>query len=301
MQPRPTRNDRREAAREKAKVLREGQKKRERRNKALIQGGVILAVIAIGALIFGLIIDGQRPAGPGPRNMASDGIVLVGGESGIAAVETPALEPKATPTPTVPDDSGTVANIVMYIDYLCPFCGQFEKTNSESIRTMIESGAATLEVHPIAILTNKSAGTRYSARAANASACVANSSPESFFDFNALLFENQPDEGSTGFTNDEIKALAQEAGVSSRSTIDKCIDDEQFKAWVGDATNRALTSKVPNSDLESITGTPTVLVNGNQYKGSLEDPAEFQLFVLQAAGQSFESNPTPTPTPTPAS
>ncbi|RXZ67358.1 DsbA family protein [Agromyces albus] len=299
MQPRPTRNDRREAAREKAKVLREGQKKRERRNKALIQGGVIVAVIAIGALIFGLIMDGQRPAGPGPRNMASDGIVLVGGESGISAVETPALEPEATPTPTVPDDSGTVANIVMYIDYLCPFCGQFEKTNSESIRTMIESGAATLEVHPIAILTNKSAGTRYSARAANAAACVANSSPESFFDFNALLFENQPDEGSTGLTNDEIKALAQEAGVSSRSTIDKCIDDEQFKAWVGDATNRALTSKVPNSDLESITGTPTVLVNGNQYKGSLEDPAEFQLFVLQAAGQSFESNPTPTPTPAP--
>lgn len=300
MQPRPTRNDRREAAREKAKVLREGQKKRERRNRALIQGGIIVAVVAIGALIFSLIMDGQRPDGPGPRNMASDGIVLGGGESGIEAVETPALQPKATPTPTVPDDSGTVANIVMYIDYLCPFCGQFDATNSESIRTMIESGAATLEVHPIAILTNKSAGTQYSLRAANAAACVANSSPESFFDFNELLFANQPEEGSTGLTNDEIKGLAQESGVSSRSTVEKCIDDVQFKGWVQDATNRALTSPVPNSDLESITGTPTVLVNGNQYKGSLEDPAEFQLFVLQAAGQSFESNPTPTPTPTPA-
>jgi hypothetical protein len=72
----------------------------------------------------------------------------------------------------VPDDSGEVANIVMYVDYLCPFCGQFEATNSESLRTMVESGAATLEVHPIAILTNKSAGTQYSLRAANAAACV---------------------------------------------------------------------------------------------------------------------------------
>ena len=32
-QPRPTRNERREAAREKARILREEQKKRERRNK----------------------------------------------------------------------------------------------------------------------------------------------------------------------------------------------------------------------------------------------------------------------------
>ena len=143
-QPRPTRNERRESAREKARILREEQKKRERRNKFLIQGGIIVAVLAIAALIVGLIVNNTRPDGPGPRNMASDGIVLVGGESGIEAVETPALSPEATPTPTVPDDSGTVANIVMYIDYLCPFCGQFEATNSESLRTMVESGAATL-------------------------------------------------------------------------------------------------------------------------------------------------------------
>ena len=132
----------------------------------------------------------------------------------------------------MPDESGEVANIVMYVDYLCPFCGQFEATNSESMRTMVESGAATLETHPIAILTNKSAGTQYSDRAANAAACVADSSPDSFFDFNAILFENQPEEGTEGLSNDELKALADEAGVSSLSTIEQCIDDEQFKSWV---------------------------------------------------------------------
>ena len=245
-QPRPSRNERREAAREKARLLREEQKKRERRNKILIQGGIIVAVVAIAALIGTLIFQSVKPAGPGPQNMASDGIVLTAGEDGgIVAVETPALAAGATPTPTVPDDSGEIANIVMYIDYLCPFCGQFEATNSDSLRTMVESGAATLEVHPIAILTNKSAGTQYSLRAANAAACVADSSPDSFFDYNAILFENQPEEGSTGLTNDELKSLAEEVGVSSQSTIDKCIDDVQFKSWVQDATNRALTQPVP--------------------------------------------------------
>lgn len=303
-QPRPTRNERREAAREKARILREEQKKRERRNKILIQGGIIVAVIAIAALVGTLIFQNIRPDGPGPSNMASDGILLTAGEeSGIVAVETAALAAGADPTPTVPDESGEVANIVIYVDYLCPFCGQFEATNSESLRTMVESGAATLEVHPIAILTNKSAGTQYSLRAANAAACVADSSPDSFFDFNAILFQNQPEEGTEGLTNDELKALADEAGVSSLSTIETCIDDKQFHSWVQDATNRALTEPVPNTEpeLPSITGTPTVLVNGQQYGGSLEDPQEFQAFVLQATSATFnDSGATPTPTPTPA-
>ena len=298
--PRPSRNEQREAAREKARVLREEQKKRERRNKWLIQGGIIVAVLAVVGLVAGLLLNNVRPDGPGPANMASNGIVLTGAEGVITPVETPALAADATPTPTVPDDSGTVANIVTYIDYLCPFCGQFEQTNSESIRAMIEEGAATLEVHPIAILTNKSAGTQYSLRAANAAACVADNSPESFLDFHDLMFQNQPEEGTEGLSNDEIAELAKQADVSSFSTIEKCIDDKQFHTWVQDATNQALTQPVPNSDLASITGTPTVLVNGKQYVGSLTDPAEFQSFVLQATGETFsESNATPTPTPTP--
>ncbi|TYL54435.1 DsbA family protein [Agromyces mariniharenae] len=304
IQPRQTRNERREAAREKARILREQQKKRERRNRALLITGVTVVVALIAAVIIGIVVQNTKPAGPGPQNMASDGIVLTAGEDGsIVAVETPALDAGEAPTPTVPDESGEVANIVMYIDYLCPFCGQFEATNSDSIRTMVESGAATLEVHPIAILTNKSAGTQYSLRAANAAACVADSSPDSFFDFNAILFENQPEEGTSGLTNDELKTLADEAGVSSLSTIEQCIDDQQFKSWVQDATNRALTEPIPNTDpeLPSVTGTPTVLVNGQQYGGSLEDPQEFQAFVLQATSATFnDSGATPTPTPTPA-
>lgn len=301
-EPRASRNERREAAREKARVLREEQKKRDKRNKVLIQGGVIVAVLLVAALVGWLIFNSIKPAGPGPANMASDGILLVAGDDGaITAVETPAIKAGGEPTATVPDDSGTVANIVTYIDYLCPFCGQFETTNSEAMRTMVESGAATLEIHPIAILTNKSAGTQYSLRAANAAACVADLSPAAFFDYNALLFENQPEEGSVGLANSDLKKLATEAGAAS--SVGACIDDVRFKAWVQDATTRALTGPIPNSELTSVTGTPTVLVNGQQYSGSLTDAQEFQSFVVQATSATFndaESTPTPTPTPAPA-
>ena len=248
-QPRPSKNERREAAREKARALREEQKKRERRNKILLQGGIIVAVVAIAALIGTLIFNNIKPAGPGPANMASDGIVFTGQDGAITPTETPGVPAGGEPTATKQDDSGEVANIVTYVDYLCPYCGQFETTNNETMRTMVESGAATLEVHPIAILTNKSAGTQFSLRAANAAACVAETSPEAFFDFNALMFENQPEELSTGLTNDEIKEIASQAGASG--SVDECIDETRFKGWVQDATERALTGPIPNSELEA--------------------------------------------------
>ncbi|MFF2271328.1 DsbA family protein [Agromyces sp. NPDC058136] len=301
-QPRPTRNQQREAAREKARELREAQKKKERRNKFFLIGGVTVAVVLVIGLVIGVVVQNTKPAGPGPANMASNGILLTGVDGVVTPVETKALAADADPIPTEQDDSGTVANIVVYVDYLCPFCGDFENTNGDAIRKMVEQGAATLETHPLAILTNRSAGTQYSLRAANAAACVADNSPETFLDFNALLFANQPEEGSTGLTNDELKGFVKEAGGAS--SINECIDSKQFHGWVNNATERALTQPVPNSDLESIKGTPTVLVNGKQYVGSLTDPAEFQSFVLQATGEAFSestSTPSPTPTPTPAS
>ena len=206
--------------------------------------------------------------------MASDGIVLTGDEGAITAVETPALAAGATPTPTVPDDSGTVANIVIYIDYLCPFCGQFEATNSESIRAMVESGAATLEMHPIAILTNKSAGTQYSLRAANAAACVADYSPDSSSTSTRSCSRTSPKRAPTGSRTTRSKQLAERGRrhVACRR-IEQCIDDEQFKSWVQDATEpRADPAGAELRRSPSITGTPTVLVNGKQYVGSLDGP-----------------------------
>lgn len=295
---RPTKNQRREAARLKARQLREDQKKKERRNRVLLQGGIVVGTLAIVAIVVLAITSSIHPAGPGPRNMASDGI-LIG--AGMKPVTTPALQPKATPVASKPDETGTVASIRVYLDYLCPFCGQFEKTNSDQIKKWVDSGAATIEIHPISLLTSKSAGTQYSLRAANAAACVANYAPEDFYAFNQELFKNQPEEGSAGLDDKQIKKLVTSAGVTTdASKINSCIDGMDFKSWVLDATDRALTGPLPNTNVPSVTGTPTVLVNGKQYQGALDDPKEFASFVLQAAGETYSTS-TATPTPTPAS
>jgi protein-disulfide isomerase len=289
---RPAKNKRRDAARAKAAQLRVQQKRRDRLNRVFLQGGIgVLAIAAVTAIVL-IIVNSVQPAGPGPKNMASDGLLL--GE-GLTVVTTPALAPDDNAVPSTPNTSGTVADIRVYVDYLCPFCGTFETTNSAQMSQWVEAGAATLEIHPISILTSKSAGTQYSLRAANAAACVANWSPDDFFAVNSALFADQPVEGTAGLSDAELKELVKDAGVTTRlSEINECIDDTTFKSWVKSATDRALSGPIPNSSLKAITGTPTVLVNGKQYVGALEDPKEFAAFVLQAASETY-STATPAP------
>lgn len=292
-----TKNERREAAREKARTHREEQKKKDRRTRLLLQGGILLASLAIVAVVALVIVNSIKPVGPGPLNMASDGIQL---SQGFVATETPALKPSDEPIPNDRDEASGVLDIQMYVDYLCPICKAFEQANSEYIAGLVKNGGTTLEIHPISILDPRSQGTKYSSRAVNAVACVANYSPSQYYDFHNLLFVNQPAENTPGLGDDALVDLSTQAKVDNADKIASCIRDQEFKAWVGKSTARALNGPIPNSNVDKVTGTPTVIVNGLKYEGPVDDLASFQAFIIQAAGENFNQNSTPTPTPTPS-
>lgn len=290
-----SKNQRRDAARDKARILREQQKKKDRRGRFALQGGLILGSLAVIAVVALIIVNSIRPPGPGPLNMLSDGITV---GTNFEAVKTAALASGKKPVATKPVAGSKTIAIQIYIDYLCPVCGAFEKANSEQITTLVKQGAATIEIHPVAILDSKSLGSRYSTRAANAAACVANFSPNRFYDFSALLFTNQPQESSAGLTNEKLTALTVKAKVSEPAKVASCIADETFKSWTTDATTRA----VSNPKLLSASGqfgTPTVLVNGSKYAGSVADPTAFAQFISSVAGASFTDPAVPAPAPAP--
>lgn len=295
----PSKNDRRVAAREKAQQLRLEQKKKEKRNRHLIQGGIIVGVLAIvGAIVFGVIAAIPK-TNPGPLNMLSDGIRI--GESFVAET-TPALQPGDEPVASVPSDDPEVVDIRIYLDYFCPACGVFEEANNMQIATWVDSGAAKLEIHPVSILDRASLGSQYSTRAANAAACVANYAPNNFFAYNALLFANQPDESTSGLSNDQLIKLAKTAEAESTDLIETCINEVRFKKWVNAATARAFEGPLPNADITKVEKTPTVLVNGQLYEGPTDDPTEFAKFVSTASGNAFteELKSTVSPSPSPA-
>ncbi|MGH1549264.1 DsbA family protein [Leifsonia poae] len=287
--------DVRAAAREKARQLRTSHQRKERRRRLLIGGGITVGVIAVLAIVAVVLVSAIRPPVPGPKNMASDGVVV---GSGLKVKTTTALAPDAQPVANTPDPKASTVDIRIYADYLCKLCGDFQRTNLEQLEPLVKDGAVTVEMHPVAIYTSHSAGTKYSLRAANAAACVANYSPNAFWKFNASLFEKQPAEGGPGLTDDTLKQRAAASGAGKTSEIDSCIDDGRFKSWVTTASDRALSGPIPNSDVSKMTNALLVLVNGKPYTGSLTNADDFKAFVLQAQGDQYTSTATPTPTPT---
>ena len=296
---RPTKNDRRDAAREKARTLREQQRKRERRNRFLWQGGIGVAVIAIAAVVFLIVSSSAVPAGSGPVNMASDGITI---GKDYKAVRTPAIPINGKPTPTVRDKKSSVVNIRIYLDYFCPICNEFETANKSQISSWLKTGAATIEIHPISFLDRSSEGTQYSTRAANAAGCVATYSPDQYWAFTEEMYVKQPEENSTGLTNPQILSIVKFAKAKNYSKIADCVNSKRFFSWVGSATTRAENGPLPDSNVSTVTGTPTVLVDGQQYTitdTSVSSAADFAAFVEQVASSQSTSTSTPTPVATP--
>jgi protein-disulfide isomerase len=288
---------RRDAAREHARAMREQEQKRKRRNRVFLQSGIAVAVLAVAAIVTLVVVNSVQPAGPGPKNMASDGILLQGNGSSISAVKTGAIKAGAEPTATKTASRKDTLNVVVYEDYMCPYCNQFETTNISQIKQWVKAGYATLEIHPFNLLDASSLGSKYSTRSANAAACVANYQPDAFLDVNAAFYKNQPSEGTRGLTDSEIVSLVKKAGATNKN-IPSCITDGTFKPWVADATQRALNDPIPNSSVKKLTGTPLVLVNGQQYSGSLTDATAFQTFVEGVAQQAVggaTSSPSATP------
>ncbi|MEO6116963.1 MAG: thioredoxin domain-containing protein [Pseudolysinimonas sp.] len=286
----------REGARERARELRDLHKRQESKRRRIVTLSVVGGVLVIVVVIALVILNFAQPGGRGPLNMLSDGIKI---GTGYKAVQTPGIPVNSKPVPSA-TNSPNVIDIKLYVDYLCPNCGTFEKKNGDQLRAWIKSGAATVEIHPIAVLTTKSAGTQYSLRAANAAACVAEFSPNHFFDFNDALFVDQPKEGTAGLTDQQIEARATNSGVTDMLQVTKCIQDRRFRSWVQSATARALNGPIPGAQISSIAGTPTIIVNGSQFKYTTAfDPNEFAQFVLQVAGDTFTKNPTQSPTPSP--
>ena len=305
----PAQRNRREAVREKAQQVQARQSRhRWLRRVAIALAVVIVVAAATTAVIWAVGSTKSKPL-VSPRGASDDGFVVnvvtgvpagdagaVAGTESPAAVETPAATSEPTPAPTESAAPGSV-DIRVYVDYLAEGAKEFQLANAPQLKTWVDEEAATLTYYPVAMLTSKSNGTKYSVRAAAASACVATHAPDSFFAFNHALLSQQPAMESDGLTDRELADIAQAAGVESPKVVRACIEDETYTTWAKAATDRALGG-LPATDGMTLTGTPTVLVNGKPYLGSLEDPAEFAQFVLTIASDAYYRTPTPTPEPT---
>lgn len=274
MNQKPTRSEQREAARAKARELRAESAKKEKRSKLLIQVSVVLVALGIvGGIGTVIALEAANRADAPEVSEVPENLTALGGlKMGIGLQ---AFTQTKTPTP---DAGGEIPEIVVYVDYQCPICQAFDVPNNPQLRSWTDTGAATLEIRPISFLDRASLN-EYSSRAANAAFCVANFAPDSFFDFHEAMMLNQPAEGTEGPSNDEIYSLATKAGAESQE-IKGCIQNKSFAEYVAQHTQTVLNE--PQQGI-TVSGTPTVLVNGKQYTWTTGDelvsPDNFAEFV----------------------
>ncbi|WP_160667785.1 DsbA family protein [Pseudarthrobacter sp. ATCC 49987] len=286
-EPRQSKSERTAAAREKAREIREAQLKKEKRNKLLIGWGIVAAVVAIivvVALVVTSNIQKNAPVadeGPTPANGNVYGGVTLLANSEVAKTEpatvriadlpsAPATPPAQITAPGAEAEAGKPVKVVLYIDFICPVCKNFETQYNETLTKLRNEGKITVEYRPLGFLDTRST-TNYSSRAANAAACVVNESPEKYADFVNMLFEKQPAEGSAGISDADLKKMATDLGAKS---IDTCVDEKTYRPWVKYTTQQAASI--------GVTGTPTVLVEGKQWGKGDSAQTPFEQF-LQAA------------------
>ncbi len=256
LNPKPTRSEQREAARQKAKALREQNAKKEKRSKLIVQLSVVLVALGIiGGVGAFIAIEGANRAeapvvGETPENLSDLGGIKLG-------VGLQAFTP--TNTPVLAGDTDT-PEIVIYVDYQCPICQAFDVPNSAQIRSWVDTGAATVEIRALSFLDRASLN-EYSSRAANSAMCVANFEPDAFWDYHENLMLNQPMEGIEGLNDDELFRLAETSGAGTNE-VKGCIQAKSFGDYVAQFTQTVLSE--PHGGV-TITGTPTILVNDNQY------------------------------------
>lgn len=198
-------------------------------------------------------------------------VVVVVGVAGLVVwMNSVSAEPAPAPAASnVNPDTGAVTfgdgpnTVDTYIDFMCPYCGQFEEAEGETIQDLVASGDITLNVHPVAILDRLSQGTEYSSRSAGAFYAVAAADPANAYAFLQALYANQPAENTAGLTNEDLVALAKDAGVEMTDALEQSILSDEYKAF-------AQQQSLPDGS----TGTPTLLVNGEVVRVSYNAEAD---------------------------
>ncbi|MFE0590517.1 DsbA family protein [Micromonospora echinospora] len=224
----------RKGRKDASRVVREQLARERRRRRTLWTSVAAVAVLVIAGLIGWSIYAGQRSdefTAPTGANDAGTGIVA---------------------------GSGPVT-VDVYEDFICPACKQFEQLSGPTLNTLVEQGKIRVVYHPVAYL-NRFSSTQYSTRASAASGCAAEGGR--YREYAGALFERQPPEGGAGLSDDELTDIAAGVGLD-RDGFASCLREGTFKPWTEHVTEEASRA--------GITGTPTVLVDGEPVENPTPD------------------------------
>jgi protein-disulfide isomerase len=206
-----------------------------------IAATAVVVVFAVALVFYIVTSNHKKPAAVGTG--AGDAVRVT---SGKLITQSGTSDPKAV--------------VSFYEDFLCPACGNFERTYGPTVSKLIDIGAIAADYSMVSILDSPQ-NQNYSSRAGAAALCVADESIDAYRRFHTALYSKgiQPDERATSFPdNAKLIELAREAGVVGN--VPDCINSGKYLAKVAGA-----------AAADHITATPTIKINGEEYQWSTPD------------------------------
>lgn len=212
-----------------------------RRRKLLTWSGVAAAMVL--AVVLGVVVGSN----------SSDTA-----EQALTATSVATGFPDSTRTDDgvvmVADDAQEPVRVELYVDLQCPACREYEARVADTLEQLVIDGRIELVVHPISIL-DRASTTEYSSRGAAAVACAADEGL--FWEYQKVLYAEQPPEGGDGLSDERLIELGTEVGLPE--SFEECVTSGARAVWVEQVTDTARDA--------GISSTPTVLVDGEQITG----------------------------------
>ncbi|MFC9298704.1 DsbA family protein [Streptomyces sp. NPDC057011] len=250
------------AAREKLRIEREKQAKKDKARRQLIVAGAVVAVLALAGGVGYAIVQANQP---GYWEKAAKAELVkpknTTGEDGLTVVIGKA-EAKKT--------------LEVYEDSRCPACAQFEQAVGPQVKKDVDAGKYKIQYFGATFIDNGVKGDG-SKNALSALGAALNVSPEAFLDYKAALYSKElhPEETVDSFAKDDylLKVADTVPALKGNAEFKKAVEDGTYDRWAMDM------SKAFNKS--GVTGTPTLKMDGKKID-TPQTPEQFTAAIDKA-------------------
>jgi protein-disulfide isomerase len=233
-------------ARERARLAAEqaAARKRDRRILIAVVAGFVLVVVAAG-IGFQAWRTYRSPAAVPSSSASASPVTIVTGQ------------------PIVLGSSQAPTTITLYEDFHCPHCADFEEQFGPIITQAQESGAARIELYPMAFIDEGSVA------AANAMACATEAG------FGQAYYRGLFANHTLQWSDPQLIELAAKIGGSSSEAFQTCVTSKAHTVWVSSIDAAA--------EKNGVAQTPTMLINGKSVDIANLTPDALKTMITNAA------------------
>ncbi|AWK08067.1 disulfide bond formation protein DsbA [Streptomyces spongiicola] len=249
------------AARERLRLERERQAKKDRIRRQLVVAASTVAVLAAAGGIGYAVMQANKPS------------------AWEAAKDAKVVEPRNTEgengTTVVVGKPAAEKTLEVYEDSRCPVCATFEQAVGETMKKDVDAGKYKLRYVGATFIDNSDNG-EGSKNALSALGAALDVSPEAFLDFKAALYSEKfhPAESEDKFAEDAYL-------LEVADSVDALKNNAEFRKNVENGTFDAWALKMSETfDDSGVTGTPTLRMDGKKVvaEGSENAPMTAEQF-----------------------